>query len=236
MRVVASDPGASRAVELKSVLDAVGRGDHVLFAHDADDRQRLYILERADENITIGRGAECDVVLDWDPQVSRLHAELERRAGAWVLVDDGLSQNGTFVGGARLTGRRRLSDGDAVRCGATVLVYRAPFPAARRGDTAPPADVYSLSRVTPMQRKVLVALCRPMRDEQRFALPATNAQIAAELVLSVDAVKTHLRTLYQRLELDALAQSEKRVRLAEIALRGGLVSPRELEDAEVDRS
>jgi len=235
MRVVANDPGASRAVELKSVLDAVRQGDHVLHAHDADDRQRLYILERADENVTIGRGAECDVVLDWDPQVSRLHAELERRAGAWVLVDDGLSQNGTFIGGARLTGRRRLSDGDAVQCGATVLVYRAPSRAARR-DTALAADVLPLSRLTPMQHKVLVALCRPMRDEQRFALPATNAQIAAELVLSIDAVKTHLRALYQRLELDALAQSEKRVRLAEIALRNGFVSRRELEDAEVDRS
>ena len=44
--------------------------------------------------------------------------------------------------------------------------------------------------------------------------------------LSVDAVKGHLRVLYARFELDRLPQHEKRVRLAERALRDGLAQPR----------
>jgi hypothetical protein len=78
--------------------------------------------------------------------------------------------------------------------------------------------------VTPMQHKVLVALSRPYRDGSAFAVPATNAAIAAELVLSVDAIKTHLRALYEKFDVDKLPQNEKRVRLAEMALGSGIVS------------
>ena len=39
--------------------------------------------------------------LTWDPDASRVHAELVRLADAWVVVDDGLSRNGTFVNGER---------------------------------------------------------------------------------------------------------------------------------------
>jgi hypothetical protein len=45
---------------------------------------------------------------------------------------------------------------------------------------------------------VLVALCRPYRDGDRFATPATNQQIGAEVFLGVDAVKTHLRVLFRK--------------------------------------
>ena len=55
--------------------------------------------------------------MPWDPEMSRLHAELVRRAGEWTVSDDGLSQNGTWVNGLRLTGRRRLADGDLLRSG-----------------------------------------------------------------------------------------------------------------------
>ena len=34
-------------------------------------------------------------------------------------MDDGLSRNGTFVNGERLSGRRRLTDGDTLRFGGT---------------------------------------------------------------------------------------------------------------------
>ena len=52
---------------------------------------------------TIGRRLEADIALPWDRQVSRVHAELRRLAGEWTIVDDGLSQNGTYVNEVRLT-------------------------------------------------------------------------------------------------------------------------------------
>jgi hypothetical protein len=43
-------------------------------------------------------------------------------------------------------------------------------------------------------------------------------------VLSVDAVKTHMRALFDRFELRDVAQSHKRLRLAERAFESGALS------------
>jgi DNA-binding NarL/FixJ family response regulator len=75
---------------------------------------------------------------------------------------------------------------------------------------------------------VLVALCRPFKEGAAFATPATNQQIADELTLSVDAVKTHLRALFEKFGVESLPQNQKRVALVERALQSGLVSEREL--------
>ncbi len=56
----------------------------------------------------------------------------------------------------------------------------------------------ALPRLTETQQRVLVALCRPLREGASFATPASNQQIADELHLSLDTVKTHLRTLFAR--------------------------------------
>lgn len=54
--------------------------------------------------IHVGRAAENDLVLA-HPTVSQRHARLERRADGSLLVVDLGSTNGTFVDGARVTGR-----------------------------------------------------------------------------------------------------------------------------------
>jgi pSer/pThr/pTyr-binding forkhead associated (FHA) protein len=77
--------------------------------------------------VTLGRGPAADVWLAWDDQVSRVHAQLDRVGDDWLVVDDGLSANGTFLNDERVSGRRRLRDGDVLRIGGTELVYRAPL-------------------------------------------------------------------------------------------------------------
>ena len=81
--------------------------------------------------------------------------------------------------------------------------------------------------LTEIQRKILVALCRPL-VESALASPAPNRAIAEEVFLSVDAVKAHLRVLFERFGLADLPQNEKRSRLAATALLNGTVKPHEL--------
>jgi hypothetical protein len=115
-------------------------GDPYLVYRDAHARQRVLSLPDTWDWITIGRGMGADVALTWDRDVSRVHAELARLADDWTVIDDGLSRNGTFVNDRRVEGRRRLMDGDVLRCGATTLLFHSPFQAddqTRAAQTVP---------------------------------------------------------------------------------------------------
>ena len=175
----------------------------------------------------MGRGDAADLRLDWDGEVSALHAQIEVVRGECTLLDDGLSRNGSFVGERRVDGRRRLRDGDTLRFGQTTVLFRRPGEGAPEA-TVVASEVPAAARVSPAQRRVLIALCRPFKDESAFATPATNQAIAAELHLSVDAVKTHMRALFEKLGVEDLPQNRKRAALVERALQSGAVSRREL--------
>jgi DNA-binding NtrC family response regulator len=68
--------------------------------------------------VTFGRAPECTVVLT-DAGISRIHAEIECRAGQYVLRDKG-SRNGTFLDDERVELATPLGHGDGIRMGATV--------------------------------------------------------------------------------------------------------------------
>jgi DNA-binding CsgD family transcriptional regulator len=175
--------------------------------------------------VVLGRGARADIVLAWDERISRVHARLARVGGDWTVEDDGLSRNGSYVNGERVAGRRRLRDGDRLCVGESPVLFRAPASEASLSTA-----VVGLSQgqipLTEAQRKVLVALCRPVAGSA-YATPATNREIADEVHLSVDAVKAHLRVVFDRLGLDDLPQNQKRARLAALALVNGLVRQRD---------
>src|SRR6478735_2588723 len=101
-------------------------GPPFLLYHDPDNRQQLLELSLELSSATIGRRLSCDVPLPWDSEVSRVHAELIRMGADWILCDDGLSHNGTFVNGERVRGRRRLSAGDVIKAGATLISMCGP--------------------------------------------------------------------------------------------------------------
>ena len=73
------------------------------------------------------------------------------------------------------------------------------------------------------QRKVLIELCRPYADRRQLRDPGDQPRDRRAVFLSVDAVKGHLRVLFDRFGLADLPQNEKRARLAEQALRSGAV-------------
>jgi pSer/pThr/pTyr-binding forkhead associated (FHA) protein len=219
--------GHSSPAEIAARFEADRAGRPYVLLRDDDHVQRLITLDDDRQRVTIGRGDGSDIQVHWDPDVSRAHAELERVGGVWALADEGLSRNGTFVNGERVSIRQRLRDGDVVRMGSTVVVFRDPR-SAGFSDTRIGAPELAPPTVSDAQRRVLIALCRPYKEPGPFATPATNQQIAGELFLSVEAVKTHLRALFAKFAVEDLPQNQKRARLIERAFQTGLVSERDL--------
>jgi pSer/pThr/pTyr-binding forkhead associated (FHA) protein len=225
-------PHAASASELKERMEAEQRGVPFLILRDESAQQRLIELG-ADRSgsVTIGRSEECDIPLAWDSRVSRVHAELIRIGHDWALEDGGLSRNGTFVNGERLAERKRLNDGDTLRVGSTAMVFRRPAPGGvDLAATVVAVDLPGPTELSGAQRAVLRELCRPFVDGTSWARPATNPEIADALVLSLDAIKGHLRVLFAKFGVGDLPQNEKRLRLAERALTSGAVQLSDLRD------
>ena len=198
----------------------------VLVYREDTGGQQFFPLE-GKSSVTIGRGSGCDVRLAWDERVSRVHAALELVGSDWTLVDDGLSRNGTFLNGERLTGRRRLRDGDTFVLGSTSFQFRNTSRASTQL-TKVGEQLVTAASLSPTQRRIVTALCRPYKHDDPYATPASNQQIADELFLSVDAVKTQLRLLFQKFHIEDLPQNQKRVKLVERVLGLGLVSRKDL--------
>jgi len=220
------DPHVASPAEIRDRIRAERSGAPFLLYRDDEDRQVIVDLRDRDR-VTIGRRESSDVPLPWDGAVSRLHAALEHVGGDWVVGDDGISRNGTFLNGDRIQGRRRLRDGDVVAVGGTLIVFIVPSGDSSGGMTGSAQGPLVAVQPTPAQRRVLVALCRPY-GAASYGAPASNRQIAEELVLSVDTVKGTLHELFEAFGLQDLPQNQKRGALAARALQLGLVTRREL--------
>jgi pSer/pThr/pTyr-binding forkhead associated (FHA) protein len=208
--------------ELEARLAAERQGVPFLVYRDGDERQQIFPLEPARPSVTIGRRDETDISLPWDPECSRLHAELELRAGEWTVTDDGMSQNGTWVNERRLTGRRRLADGDLIRVGRTHIAYSQPE-AARLGPTLVPGELSATPRFSEQQQRILRALCRPLFSDGEGVTPTSDEEIAASTGIAVETVTIELDHLTRALGLDDMPPTERRAEVALLALRSGLV-------------
>jgi len=218
---------AASPAELKAQLEAARQETPFLIYRDGADRQRIVTLGGEVERLTVGRRASNDIALEWDMQVSRVHAELERLGDDWTVSDDGLSSNGTFVNGAQIRGRRRLRDGDELKIGTTAVVFRAPARGAS-GTTYVPEPPEVAPRLGERQRAVLLALAGPYKGSSGFATPATNKEIAAEMALTINGVKSIMRGLFAKFGVEALPQNEKRARLVQRAFETGAITRDEL--------
>lgn len=172
--------------------------------------------------VLIGRTPQASVRLDADLAVSRIHARLTTADGEWVLEDLG-SETGTFVvrDGTRhkILGPRGLRDGDRIRVGKTTIRYRrlaADAIATATGD----AETFQL---TVRERDVLRALCGK-RLANASGWP-TNRELAAQFVLTEDAVRTHIKNLYRKFGLQVLPENQRRATLIERAVQEGWAQP-----------
>lgn len=73
-----------------------------------------------DEQVLIGRSADCTIVLGDDQTISRRHAWLRKR-GDLITIEDAGSTHGTFLNGQRLTGPATVRHNDILQLGQTLL-------------------------------------------------------------------------------------------------------------------
>lgn len=216
-------PKPRTARELQAVIYAERKGEPFVYYRNGEDEQVVFFLGEG-EQISVGRSPASNISLPFDPSVSGIHALLSRVGDTWLIEDDGLSRNGTFLNGLRLRGQQRLRDRDWVRFGQSTLVYRSPSDEAAAETRA--AVEEAPVAVTEAQKRVLVALCRPVIQGDSSAA-ATTGQIAEELVVSSETVKSHLHELFNRFDLADAESREKRHLLVVKAIQSGTVSDRD---------
>ena len=161
---------------------------------------------------TVGRGADCDVVLD-DDSVSRHHAELARDdRGLYRLKDLG-SANGTFLDGRRLEGAAAalVPEGARLRFGDVELFLWRP------ADTRLPRRKFLLGALITLVVLVgaLLLLRRaPDRAGAREGPPeeeATALVEQAQAAIEADRFEEAARLAQQAVDLDPLGAAPRKL-------------------------
>ena len=199
--LTATPSAPSLGLAVSSYVEVWGRSGRELRALDS-------------ERVTVGTLESNDVIVDADG-VSRVHAVFERFGDAWCVRDLG-SRNGTFVNGDRIIGERAVHSGDEIVLGRLRLLFHGPPRGKETAGIAQPPPL------TPRERDVLLALCRPLLMGDAFTEPASTRAIAGELVVSEAAVKQHLSRLYAKFDVGA-RDERRRVQLANAAVARGAV-------------
>jgi hypothetical protein len=188
------------------------------------------LITLSGDRVTIGKASTNVVSLEHDETVSRLHAVLENLGFTWSIRDLG-SRNGTYLNGERISAERVLRSGDEVRVGKSRLIF---WEVKADGDAvdeatraAQPSELPP--RLTRRELDVLMVLCRPLVSDDPFPEPASVRRMAGELFVTEAAVKQHLQNLYDKFAIPT--EGDRRVRLANEALRRGAVTIAQLRDA-----
>jgi two-component system NtrC family sensor kinase len=135
-------------------------------------------FELPDETALVGRDSRQLPLTD--NTVSRRHAELVPDDGSWALRDLG-SSNGSYVNGARVTGRYSLKVGDQIRVGRTLMVFGSAAGVSRTS-----GGNVNLAGAESGMDSAIVAALPSNEDSMVLAVPEPAA-----------AAMNNLRVLYQ---------------------------------------
>ena len=126
--------------------------------------------------VTVGRHPMSDFRFDplVDLDVSTRHAEFRSAGGMWIIADLA-STNGTFVNGERITGERRLGEGDVVSF----------------GGNGPRVEVRGMGIVTPA-----TSVQAQASSSTPSAAPAPRMDTQARVAVAVKAQTKDMRRAY----------------------------------------
>lgn len=128
--------------------------EHIVSPRDADGATASVLIDQWGRRhalrpvTTLGRGRDDADIAIFESSVSRLHAELRREDGEWVLRDLG-STNGTFLDGERLNAPRSVADRQLVSIGNVGFVLVADRASVAAPRVAAPASTVQQVSVMP---------------------------------------------------------------------------------------
>src|SRR4029079_3838957 len=125
-----------------------------------------------------------------------------------MIVGDGWSQNGTWVNGLRLAGRRRLADGDLVKVGRTILGFHSPSQTGP-GPTMVQGELSATPRFSEQQQRILRALCRPLFSDGDGFHPSSDLEVSDETGIDVGVVTQELDLLARLCALEHMPRRER---------------------------
>jgi pSer/pThr/pTyr-binding forkhead associated (FHA) protein len=102
-----------------------------------------------DSEVVLGREGVSATIAD-DSELSRRHAVVRPAAGGFEIEDLG-SRNGTFVNGQKIEGPMRLSGGESIKIGQTVLTLEGLVGAAVTAVSPTPAAAAAPSSLAPSE-------------------------------------------------------------------------------------
>jgi DNA-binding CsgD family transcriptional regulator len=193
------------------------------------------LISLGGERVTVGKSSTNLVSLDHDSTVSRVHAVLENLGFAWSIRDVG-SRNGTYLNGEKISAERVLRSGDELRIGKSRLVFwqvKEADHTTTAEETVSVAPSQPAPHLTRRELEVLVVLCRPLVSGDPFPEAVSVRQMAQELFVTEAAIKQHLQNLYDKFGIPP--EGERRVRLANEAIRRGAVTLAMLRDSGTDQ-
>jgi DNA-binding CsgD family transcriptional regulator len=193
------------------------------------------LISLGGERVTVGKSSTNLVSLDHDSTVSRVHAVIENLGFAWSIRDVG-SRNGTYVNGEKISAERVLRSGDELRIGKSRLVFwevKGVDEITAGEETIAVAPTQPPPRLTRRELEVLMVLCRPLVSDDPFPEAVSVRQMAQELFVTEAAIKQHLQNLYDKFAIPP--EGERRVRLANEAIRRGAVTLAMLRDSGSDQ-
>jgi hypothetical protein len=125
---IAAHPGLYLLLDPRNESEAIGTATYVAYIEEPDAPKvnpkgaAVHPLVGKGERISLGRGAECDIVVR-DGSVSKVHAWFEKPGDKSVLVIDADSQNGTYVDGKRLISplTNKVEPGASLRFGVLTM-------------------------------------------------------------------------------------------------------------------
>lgn len=134
---------------------------------------------------TLGRTSENNVAFPSDSNVSRYHAEIEKRGSEFCLIDLN-SSNGTTVNGSKVSGETYLKPSDRIMLGgSSEIVFETTEPEAEKPEPDDMSPVNMPPVGAAVQQLPSLAAASPATGSRTMLMVAGGAVLVAVVVVAV---------------------------------------------------